>query len=207
MIGKRNTHSALKIFKPIGEGEPRRKLDAALILKHKLTQKQQTFLEEWFNNGHDQLAAYRTVTDKEVLDRTADSTQRTQASQLINSVKVQNYLSDFTLKSAINPETEEPIITVREVIQSLADIIHSDTSKDSDKIKASDLVLKHLNAFSDHNSAKSTKILTYINNQSTDDLINEINLLQDELIRDGKLLASKNNYADYEEINDTPLDN
>lgn len=202
---KKNTQNALKMFKPVGEGEPRRKLDAALVLKHKLSQKQQTFLEEWFNNGHDQLAAYRRVTPQETQDRITPSTQRTHASQIINSVKIQNYLADFSLKSSINPDTEEPIITVREVIQSLADIIQSDTAKDSDKIKASEVVLKHLNAFSDHNSSKSPKILTYINNQSTDDLINEINLLQDELIRDGKLLQ-KNNYADYEEINEDTLD-
>jgi hypothetical protein len=195
----------LKFFKKLGEGEPRRKLDASLVLKNQLTKNQKAFLEEWFNNGHNQMEAYIAVTPKEKLEGRSKTTYRTMAHQLMSSTKIQNYLRDFSMKSAMQPGTDNPIITVTEVIQSLADIIKGADSKDSDKIKASELVLKHLNAFNDHNSSRSTKILTYINNQSTDDLINEINLLQEELIKDGKLLSTpteQNKYADYEDVED-----
>jgi predicted Zn-ribbon and HTH transcriptional regulator len=194
----------LKIFNKIGDGEERRRLDASLILKYKLSKPQQDFLEEWFNNGHDQLEAFKKSHPDKIEGR-ADSTIKVRAYQLMNATKIQNYLKDFTMKSAMNPDTNSPIITVNEVITNLATIIKSETAKDSDKIKASEVVLKHLNAFSDHNSSRAPKILNYIQGQSTDDLIDEIHLLQEELIREGKMLKSEptqNNYADYEEVID-----
>jgi hypothetical protein len=220
MGNNKYTQETIKIFNKLKQGEGRRKLDPSLVLKHKLTIGQQNFLEEWMNNGHDQLEAYR-VTNPSKLEGRSPITIRTRASQLINSTKIQNYLRDFQYRAAFNPETEEPIITVNDVVTELAKIIRSDVSKDSDRIKASEVVLKHLNAFSDHNSSRAPKILNYIQNQSTDELIDDIHAMQQDLIREGKMLvqgvtAGTNNddtnnnddelYADFEDIDDDDTD-
>ena len=190
-------YSHLKMFKKLNEGEPRRKLDFALASKHKLNYLQQNFLEEWLNNGHDQLEAYRKVENPKKLEGRAESTHRARAYQLMNSPRVQAYLEDFNMKIMFNQESNEPIITVKDVVTRLADIIRSEDSKHSDVIKASEVVLKHLNAFSDHNSSKSTKILTYINNQTTDDLINEINAIQNDLLIESPKSKINNNIKDF----------
>jgi hypothetical protein len=156
-------------------------LDYGLVKKYQLTQKQQKMLLSWFQNDCNQITAFRSAFP-EWCEGRKESVISGAASNLMNSTRIQSYLQEQHLKTAIDPETDEAYITIPELVKNLADIAKNEENKAGDRIKASEVLLKHLNGFEAHNSSRAPKMLTYISNQSDTDLLNEIHTLSQELL-------------------------
>jgi hypothetical protein len=156
-------------------------LDYGLVKKYQLTQKQQKMLLSWFQNDCNQVTAFKSAFP-EWCEGRKESVISGAASNLMNSTRIQSYLQEQHLKTAIDPETDEAYITIPELVKNLADIAKNEENKAGDRIKASEVLLKHLNGFEAHNSSRAPKMLTYISNQSDTDLLNEIHTLSQELL-------------------------
>jgi hypothetical protein len=145
-------------------------LDQALVNKHRLTDKQARFValymaEGFTNSTQCYKEAYQVTNPKE-------STVKPLASKLLHSEKIQACLADH-LKVA-NWVGDKEIVTTTEVLEVLKDILHKEDAENKDRIKAGEILLKHLNAFKDHNNSKASKQLNITTNKSTEDLMKEL---------------------------------
>jgi hypothetical protein len=145
-------------------------LDQALVNKHRLTDKQARFLalymaEGFRNSTQCYKDAYEVTNPKE-------STVKPLASKVLNNPKIQACIADH-LKVA-NWVGDKEIVTTTEVLEVLKDILHKEDAENKDRIKAGEILLKHLNAFKDHNTSKASKQLNITTNKSTEDLMKEL---------------------------------
>lgn len=145
-------------------------LDYFLVAKNRLTKKQVEFLKLWFKNGCHNTNAYL-----ELDPTTTKGNAAVYAGYILNSPAVQGYFYELSNRAMIDPETETAIITIPQIVQNLADITNSTTEKSSDRIKAAEILLKHLNGFEAHNNSRATKVLAIINEKSDDELLSDIN--------------------------------
>jgi hypothetical protein len=185
-------------------------LDYGLVKKYQLTQKQQKMLLSWFQNDCNQVTAFKSAFP-EWCEGRKESVISGAASNLMNSTRIQSYLQEQHLKTAIDPETDEAYITIPELVKNLADIAKNEENKAGDRIKASEVLLKHLNGFEAHNNSRAPKMLTYISNQSDTDLLNEIHTLSQELLGaptnfNNNENSSGEDYSEAEEIDVEELD-
>jgi hypothetical protein len=160
---------------PVTEGAKKfsqgfKDLDYFLVAKNRLTKKQVDFLKLWFKNGCHNTNAYL-----ELDPNVSKAHAAVYAGYILNSPAVQGYLYELSNRAMIDPQTEEAIITIPQIVQNLADITNSKDEKSADRIKAAEILLKHLNGFEAHNNSRATKVLAIINEKSDDELLSDIN--------------------------------
>jgi len=131
-------------------------------------------------------------------------------------IKVKQYIA-ISIKRAnevIKKKDGVSIITVTEVVEQLADMLYKEGGEEGRvRVKAGEILLKHLNGFSKHNESKSNKTLININSMSDEDLQERINKLQQgmptiDLNQDSPVLIDLSKiepadlYAEFEEQDD-----
>jgi hypothetical protein len=152
-------------------------LDPRIVARHGLNENQAKFLSYYMASGlKDALNAYRKAYDN---DNPNERTIRPYASKILNQDKIQACLAEH-IKIA-NFVGDREIVSTEEVLEVLKEILHKDDAENKDRIKAGEILLKHLNAFKEHNQAKAPKSLTITTNKSTEELISDIKQLSGDL--------------------------
>lgn len=161
----------------------------------KFTKAQTVFIETYLSNG---MVAYEAakeavrLTSPHIYEKKMDDRRyfSMRASEYMKSTKIEGYLA-----KVINKNTVSSVSQVLAVVDS---ILHDTTAENKDRLKAAELFLKHYNAFSKHQEARSTKVLNVNNLSSLSDKELEREL-QSRLLKiaGGKELVDE--YTDYEE--------
>ena len=99
-------------------------------------------------------------------------------------IKIKQYIA-ISIKRAnevIKKKDGVSVITVTEVVEELATMLKRDGGEDGRvRVKAGEILLRHLNGFSKHNESKANKTMININSMSDEDLQERINKLQQNI--------------------------
>jgi len=115
------------------------------------------FLEEYLSNGMASTDAAREAlkgSNYEAYKKNEDNRRyfSMRATSWLKTAGVAGYLAKMHKKSTA--------ASVQEILSVMTSILHDDEAENKDRIKAGEIMLKHHNAFSKHQEAKSPKSLT-----------------------------------------------
>jgi len=156
--------------------QPIELINHMLARKYGLSEQHIKMLSIYFNNGLNMTDAYIRAFDK-----TTDPAKRVMmgvsAARMFKSQRIQNYLTE----SMTEANKKIGLITIDEVVSELVTILKKEDARDQDKIKAGELLLKHLNAFESHNKAKAPKqlVIQTVEKLSEQQIIEELKRLSD----------------------------
>lgn len=137
--------------------------------KYKLNEAQKIFLEIYLSNG---MVAYPAIkkslelTSPTIKDRD-DRYYQMRASKMLESVAVVNYLDDWHKKRRTK-------ISIDDVLNTVNDIMTNPDEDSKNRLKAAELLMKHLGGFAKNNEQKASKSLTIINNKSEKEIDEEL---------------------------------
>lgn len=136
--------------------------------KYKLTEAQKIFLEVYLSNG---MVAYPAI--KKTLELTSDIRDKDdryyqmRAARMLEGVAVVNYLDDWHKKRRTK-------ISIDDVLNTVNDIMTNPDEDSKNRLKAAELLMKHLGGFAKNNEQKASKSLTIINNKSEKEIDEEL---------------------------------
>lgn len=140
-----------------------------------LTPREQIFVDEYLENGFDvKKAAFKAVNSiGEPSPRPWSDFAHWSSvgNKLLKIPRVQQYIDAHHRKAEIR--IGQPI-TIESVVDVLNKILHKEEAEDRDRIKAAEVMLKHLNGFKSHNEAKAPKSLTVISSMSEGEIAKEL---------------------------------
>jgi phage terminase small subunit len=181
-MGKHNQSHEEFIRSWVHRGNP------ALLAELELTDRERVFCEEYLSNGFNRnKSAFKAVNSSGAISKhpiTNGVYWSQQAYKFLQIDRVKNYLKAHTEEMEIklgNP------ISIDSVVEVLGDILHNDEATHKDRIKAGEILLKHLNAFSAHNESKASKQLTVINGMTPSQVDDELTQAMKKLSMDKPL--------------------
>lgn len=140
-----------------------------------LTPREQIFVDEYLENGFEKKKAAFKATNafgEQSIRPWSDGSYWTQqANKFLAIPRVQQYIDAHHRKAEIR--IGQPI-TIESVVDVLNKILHKEEAEDRDRIKAAEVMLKHLNGFKSHNEAKAPKSLTVISSMSESEIAKEL---------------------------------
>lgn len=141
--------------------------DKKLRSELELTDRENVFVEEYLSNGFDHAkAAFKAVNAfGEPSPNGADEHYywQRQGHKFLRIQRVKDYIATHHKKTEIKLNK---VITIESVVGVLDKILHTEDAENKDRIKAGEILLKYLNAFEKHETAKSPKSLTIISKMS-----------------------------------------
>lgn len=173
-------------------------IDNKVMKKYMLNQNQGKFLTEYLKNGHKVKEAYRSAYGSKVGEN--EPTLMAKASRLMGSPKIKMALADQIRYDNKNRGFE--VVTIDEVLDVLGSILKRDDAADKDKIKAGELLLKHLNAFQEHNSSRASKSISIMTSRTTEQLKEDIIKMQQQVLMIENNLISPSELIDEYEGDD-----
>jgi hypothetical protein len=177
-------------------------LDPYLTKKYNLSRKQETFLKLYLQNGMSNvLECYREAYNNDNPNR---ATVAPMASKILQNQKIQACLSDHLKKANLLGDKE--IVSTQDVVQVLAGILNKEDAADKDRIKAGEILLKHLNAFKEHNNSKASKQLHITSEKSPEQLISDMKKLTDDFSTTTPISLTITNLSDIIEEEEIDLD-
>lgn len=142
--------------------------DPFLQAAYELTEREKVFCDEYLATLDERLAAYKAVNltgqSKHPIEN-RDFWKR-EATKLFNIPRVKNYIDHHNKQAEL--KIGKPV-TIESVVEVLGEIMYDNTAENKDRIKAGEVLLKHLNGFEKHNNSKAPKQLTIINQMSEED--------------------------------------
>lgn len=153
------------------------RIDDDIITKYKLNERQSDFIAHYLTNGHLISEAYHSVYNPTVeFDTVHKPTLYSKASRLMATDKVKFAIADQIKR--LNSRRGINVITIEEVLDILGGILQKEDAADKDKIRAGEILLKHLNAFKEHNNSKASKTMNIIAGRTTEELREHVQQLQ-----------------------------
>lgn len=149
--------------------------DPDLKASLELTEREQIFVHEYLENGFDlKKAAFKATNafgEPSPRPWSDNSHWSSVGNKLLKIPRVQQYIDAHHRKAEIRIGTP---ITIESVVDVLNKILHKEDAEDRDRIKAAEVMLKHLNGFKSHNEAKAPKSLTVISSMSESEIAKEL---------------------------------
>ena len=172
--------------------------------KHRLTDKQAHFLTLYIRDGFKNVSKNYKIAYGHPL--TPSTTNDRNSSKLLNTQKMQTVLAEIIHRKSGGDKDAR--LTVDTILSTVETILKDETNKALDRIKAAEILLKHQNAFKQHNESKSSKILNIAMGRSKEELVEDIKNLQRlihqtdraENLLEQKFTPSELLDADFEEI-------
>ena len=170
-MGKHNESQEefLRRTKLMSEGKT--KLAMALAL----TPIERAYVNALLKTGHKAEAAYiasNTGGRKSKHPRSNTTYWGQRAFKIASSTRVQEYLAN--VDQNIEPEDLTTPVSINDVTKVLGELLHNTEIEPRDRIKAGEILLKHLGGFNKHQEARAPKQLTVINNLSPSEIDREL---------------------------------
>lgn len=149
--------------------------DPALKSSLELTDRERIFVDEYLANGFDKHKASFKATNAFGEPSKRPWSDRSywaqQGNKFLAIERVKTYIDTHHQKAEIRVGSP---ITIESVVDVLNKILHKEDAEDRDRIKAAEVMLKHLNGFKSHNEAKAPKSLTVISSMSESEIAKEL---------------------------------
>lgn len=140
-----------------------------------LTKREQIFVDEYLENGFERKkAAFKATNafgEQSVRPWSDNSYWTQQGNKFLAIPRIIQYIDAHHRKAEIRIGQS---ITIESVVDVLNKILHKEEAEDRDRIKAAEVMLKHLNGFKNHNEAKAPKTLTVISSMSEGEITKEL---------------------------------
>lgn len=141
--------------------------DKKLRSELELTDRENVFVREYLSNGFNESnAAFEAVNafgEPSPYPKSDGFYWKRQGHKFLRIQRVKDYIATHHKKVEIKLNK---VITIDSVVGVLDKILHTEDAENKDRIKAGEILLKYLNAFEKHETAKSPKQLTIISKMS-----------------------------------------
>jgi len=166
--------SKVKDYIGASTAQPLELINHMLAAKYKLNERHIKMLEIYFSNGLNMTDAYIRGYGGNP-DPARRLHEGVKANKVFKSKRIQNYLTE----SMSQANKKIGLISIDEVVSELVTILKKDDARDQDKIKSAELLLKHLNAFENHNKGKAPKqlVIQTVEKLSEQQIIEELKRL------------------------------
>jgi hypothetical protein len=143
-----------------------------------LTPREKVFCEEYLSNGYNRAkAAFKAVNtygEPSPHPLSKSDYWAREGYKLMAIKRVHTYIQAHIKMGEI--KLGKPL-TVESVTQVIGDILYDGTLEPRDRLKAGEILLKHLGGFTKHNESRAPKQLTVINGMSPKELEDELALV------------------------------